>query len=63
MRRLEHKTVNAYCAVDEELKHIYQTTRYTRIEGIVSDEAGLTIFYSHDPEFVWNDEPTEEEEE
>jgi len=61
MRRFEHKIVHSYDGVDEELKHIYQTTRYTRIEGIVSADAGLTIFYSYDPDFSLNDEPTEEE--
>lgn len=63
MRQYEHIVVDTPNAVDDQLAKLHATKRYCRIEGITeSDQNVFTIFYSHDPDFSWNDEPTEEEE-
>lgn len=62
MRQYEHVVVDTPKAVDDQLAKLHATKRCCRIEGITeSDMNVFTIFYSHDEDFSWNDETTEEE--
>lgn len=64
MRQYEHIVVESPKAVDDKLAELHATKKYCRIHGITESEMNIfTIFYSHNEDFSWNDEQTEEEEE